>query len=175
MLRLFFYELIFLIFLEVWNHSADDGPHQLEDTQMQDAQVGQIAHQGEQGYQCVTGNQCNHLNQNSLVDGSFGSEAIQDGGDHHAAGADESDFGWRACLLYTSKIMIGLWIISQLLSYLAYIREDDYASLIEKLIVYGIQIAVLFLFLFLLQQYSRKASLLSPGHSPQENSVFSQK
>lgn len=71
--------------------------------------------------------------------------------------------------------MIGLWIISQLLSYLAYIREDDYASLIEKLIVYGIQIAVLFLFLFLLQQYSRKASLLSPGHSPQENSVFSQK
>ena len=75
----FFYELIFLIFLEVWNHSADDGPHQLEDKQMQDAQVGQIAHQGEQGNQCVTGNQCNHLNQNSLVDGSFGSEAIQDG------------------------------------------------------------------------------------------------
>ena len=66
---------------------------------MQDAQVGQIAHQGEQGNQCVTGNQCNHLNQNSLVDGSFGSEAIQDGGDHHAAGADESDFGWRAVLL----------------------------------------------------------------------------
>ena len=66
---------------------------------MQDAQVRQIAHQGEQGNQCVTGNQCDHLNQNSLVDGSFGSEAIQDGGDHHAAGADESDFGGRAVLL----------------------------------------------------------------------------
>lgn len=68
------------------------------------------------------------------------------------------------------KTILGLWILSRLLSRLAYIHTDDYFSLAETLLIYGIQIIVLFLFAQLIYQYTGMIYLLSSGHNPQKKS-----
>lgn len=67
-LRFLFY---ILIFFEVWNQGSDQSKDSLEQNQVQNAQVGKISHQREQGYQCISDDQSDHLDQHCLIDCGF--------------------------------------------------------------------------------------------------------